>query len=182
MHAHHDAPQTGRFYDQSLMIALHRRRPQLTAKLKRQLPQWWLGLRGAARGAGDQRCAGAAPRRSSAPLLGSLAVAAAADIWRSPTVPGANDNLSGVAALLALAEMVREQPVADLRLLLVSCGAEETLQDGIRAFVATHRHELDAGRDLVPEPRRGRLAEPHDARGARGRSGWRSTPTPAFAT
>ena len=44
VHAHHDAPQTGRIYDQSLMIALHRRRPQLTAKLKRQLPQWWLGL------------------------------------------------------------------------------------------------------------------------------------------
>jgi hypothetical protein len=30
--------------------------------------------------------------------------------------------------------------------LLVSCGAEETLQDGIRAFVARHRHELDPER------------------------------------
>ena len=27
--------------------------------------------------------------------------------------------------------------------MLVSCGAEETLQDGIRAFLARHRHELD---------------------------------------
>ena len=33
-----------------------------------------------------------------------------------------------------------------LRVLLVSCGAEETLQDGIRAFLARHRHELDPRR------------------------------------
>ena len=39
--------------------------------------------------------------------------------------------------------MLRAHPLGDLRLLLVSCGAEETLQDGIRAFVATHRGELD---------------------------------------
>ena len=31
-----------------------------------------------------------------------------------------------------------------LRVLLVSCGAEETLQDGVRAFLARHRHELAA--------------------------------------
>ncbi len=31
-----------------------------------------------------------------------------------------------------------------VRVLLVSCGAEETLQDGIRAFIARHRGELDA--------------------------------------
>ncbi len=144
VHAHHDAAQTGRFYDQSLMKALHRRRPQLTAKLKRQLPQWWLGLAAPLGAIATNASGRRAPALLSA-LLGSLGVAAAADIWRSPTVPGANDNLSGVAALLALAEMVRKQPVEDLRLLLVSCGAEETLQDGIRAFVATHRHELTAG-------------------------------------
>jgi hypothetical protein len=144
VHAHHDAAQTGRFYDQSLMIALHRRRPQLTARLKRQPPQWWLGFV-APLGA---LVANARGRRAPAligALLGSLGVAVAADIWRSPTVPGANDNLSGVAALLALAEMVREHPVSDLRLLLVSCGAEETLQDGIRGFVSSHRHELAPG-------------------------------------
>ena len=145
VHAHHDAAQTGRFYDQSLMIALHRRRPQLTAKLKRQLPQWWLGLL-APVGALATNLLG---RRSPAlvgGLLGSLAVSAAADVWRSPTVPGANDNLSGVAALLALEEMVGEHPLGDLRLVLVSCGAEETLQDGIRGFVTSHRHELDPQR------------------------------------
>ena len=69
-----------------------------------------------------------------------------ADIWRNETVQGANDNLSGVAALVALAELLRERPVPGLRVLLVSCGAEETLQDGVRAFVARHREELEPGR------------------------------------
>ena len=36
----------------------------------------------------------------------------------------------------------------NLRVLLVSCGAEETLQDGIRAFVARHREELDPASTL----------------------------------
>jgi Zn-dependent M28 family amino/carboxypeptidase len=63
-------------------------------------------------------------------------------MWRSPTVAGANDNLSGVAALVALAELLARDPAPGLRVLLVSCGAEETLQDGIRAFMRTHRAEL----------------------------------------
>jgi Iap family predicted aminopeptidase len=33
-----------------------------------------------------------------------------------------------------------------MRVLLVSCGAEETLQDGVRAFLARHRHELEPER------------------------------------
>jgi len=65
-----------------------------------------------------------------------------ADVWRNQTVAGANDNLSGVAALVALAELLRERPLENLRVLLVSCGAEETLQDGVRALIARHRDEL----------------------------------------
>ncbi len=60
-------------------------------------------------------------------------------------MPAANDNLSAVAALVAIAERLREQPIPGLRLLLVSAGAEETLQDGIRGFIARHRSELDSG-------------------------------------
>jgi Zn-dependent M28 family amino/carboxypeptidase len=33
--------------------------------------------------------------------------------------------------------------------MLVSCGAEETLQDGIRAFMARHGSELEPGRTFV---------------------------------
>ena len=33
------------------------------------------------------------------------------DIARSPAVPGANDNLSGVAVLVAIADQLKRRPV-----------------------------------------------------------------------
>jgi hypothetical protein len=131
--AHHDAPQTGVIFDQSLYKRVYELAPQLIERPKTPPPQWWLGLAGPA-GTIAARAAFA---------LGALATGLVADVWRSPTVPGASDNLSGVAALVGLAELFRERPIDGLRLLLVSCGAEETLQDGIRAFAARHAAELD---------------------------------------
>jgi Zn-dependent M28 family amino/carboxypeptidase len=51
--------------------------------------------------------------------------------------------------LVALAELLRDRAPAGLRVLLVSCGAEETLQDGIRAFMARHACELPRGRTFA---------------------------------
>jgi Zn-dependent M28 family amino/carboxypeptidase len=118
--------------------------PERIGAAKRPLPQWWIGLAGplftlAAAATGRRRLA------LGGVLLGSAGAALVADVWRSPTVAGANDNLSGVAVLVALAELMREQPAEGLRVMLVSCGAEETLQDGIRAFLARH------GAELAPE-------------------------------
>ncbi len=143
--AHHDAPQTGLIFDQTLQRRIYELAPRVIERYKTPLPQWWTGLAGPA----STLLAAAARRRGFARaglLLGTLGTAAVADIWRSPTVAGANDNLSGVAALVALAELVRERPVPGLRLMLVSCGAEETLQDGVRAFLKRHREELQPGR------------------------------------
>ncbi len=143
--AHHDAPQTGLLFDQTLQRRIYELAPGLIERVKTPLPQWWIGLAGplctiaaAATRRPRLACAGIA--------IGALGTAMVADVWRSPTVPGANDNLSGVAALVALAELLRERPLPGMRVLLVSCGAEETLQDGIRAFLARHRHELAEGR------------------------------------
>jgi Peptidase family M28 len=143
--AHHDAPQTGMVFDQTLQRWLHALAPGTVERLKTSPPQWWVGL------AGPLCTIAAAARGRRAPAwiglaLGALGVAVVADVWRSQTVAGANDNLSGAAALVAIAELLRAQPVAGLRVLLVSCGAEETLQDGVRAFIARHRGELDARR------------------------------------
>jgi hypothetical protein len=142
--AHHDAPQTGILFDQTLQRRIYERAPQVIERFKTSAPQWWLGL------AGPLATLVAALRGRRAParaglLLGAVGSALVADVWRSPTVPGANDNLSGVAALVALAELLRDRPLPGLRVLLVSCGAEETLQDGVRAFLARHRHELEPG-------------------------------------
>jgi hypothetical protein len=139
--AHHDAPQTGLLFDQTLQRRLYELAPQLFERFKTPPPQWWIGLAG-------PLCtiAAAARRRRGAAragvAIGALGTAIVADVWRSQTVAGANDNLSGAAALVALAELLQERPPPGLRVLLVSCGAEETLQDGVRAFLARHRHEL----------------------------------------
>jgi Peptidase family M28 len=139
--AHHDAPQSGIVFDQTLQRKLYERAPELIERFKTPPPQWWFGL------AGPLATLTSLPRpRTGARLglvLGAIATALVADVWRRPTVQGANDNLSGVCSLVALAELLRAQPIPGMRVLLVSCGAEETLQDGIRAFVARHRHELD---------------------------------------
>jgi Peptidase family M28 len=146
--AHHDAPQTGLIFDQSLQRWIHERFPHLLERFKTQPPQWWIGL-AAPLGA---LCGAVAGRRGvtrAGLVVGCLGLGLAVDVWRSPTVPGANDNLSGVAVLVALAELLRKERPAGLRVLLVSCGAEETLQDGIRAFVARHSFELLRGRTFV---------------------------------
>ncbi len=60
-----------------------------------------------------------------------------------PGRAGANDNLSGVAVLAALAERWREAPIEGIRVLLVSAGAEEELQGGIYDFLDAHGEHLD---------------------------------------
>jgi hypothetical protein len=146
--AHHDAAPTGRIFDERAQSAFGERFPGLLERIDTSLPLWWPVVGSAALVA-----AGAARRRRG--LLGvgtagcAMAAAAFADIARSPVVPGANDNLSAVAALVAVAERLRERPVDGLRVLLVSCGAEEVLQGGIHGFAARWFPKLDRERTWV---------------------------------
>src|SRR5205085_8244589 len=82
-----------------------------------------------------------------------------AQIGVSPVVPGANDNLSAVAVVLSLAEDLAKEPVEGVRVLLVSCGSEESFEEGSAGFLKTHEHELPRDRtdiivlDTVGSPR-----------------------------
>jgi hypothetical protein len=143
--AHHDAPQTGVLFDQTLQRRLYELSPERIGRAKTSFPQWWIGLAAPLGAIATALTGRRAPARAGF-ALGMLGTGLVADLWRNRTVPGANDNLSGVACLVALAERLRAEPIAGLRVLLVSCGAEETLQDGIRAFVARHRAALDPQR------------------------------------
>jgi hypothetical protein len=139
--AHHDAAQTGFMFDQTAVAAFHERFPRVIPNIKTQPPQWWGALAGPALGV----LAALTGRRGAAKAavaFGGASAAVLGDMWRSRVVPGANDNLSAVGCLVALAELLRERPVAGLRVWLVSAGAEETLQDGIRAFMERHHDEL----------------------------------------
>jgi hypothetical protein len=139
--AHHDAPQTGMLFDQSLQKRLYELMPERMSKAKTPFPQWWIGLAGPLCTLLGALLGRRRPVRAGM-ALGAFGTALVADVWRSETVTGANDNLSGVACLVALAEMLSRRPLPGLNVMLVSCGAEETLQDGIRAFMARHGEEL----------------------------------------
>jgi hypothetical protein len=150
--AHHDAAQTGVIFDQTLQKKVWEAAPWLIEGRKTPPPQWWL-----APGSLALVLAGSATGRRGWQLAGLALVVLGAglmtDIALSETVPGANDNLSACASLVALAEMLRAEPVEGLDVWLVSVGAEETLQDGVRAFLARHAHELppESTYFLVPD-------------------------------
>jgi hypothetical protein len=139
--AHHDAAHTGRIFDQTVQRTVWERRPELIERTDTAVPIWWpllaahalaalgalTGRRGLARAGG---------------IMCGLGIATLADVWRSPVVPGANDNLTAVACLVALAERLQREPVEGVRVLLVSAGSEETFQEGIRAWARRHFDDL----------------------------------------
>ncbi len=79
--------------------------------------------------------------------LGSAATFA--EIGARDAVPGANDNLTGVATLIGLATELAEQPVEGLRVLLVSTGSEEGFMEGMQAFARRHFPQLPRDRTHV---------------------------------
>jgi hypothetical protein len=146
--AHHDAAPTGRIFDDRAQAWLGDRFPGLLERIDTSLPLWWAVL--AAPSMVAVGAAGGRRRVIAAGVAGSaVATAVFADVARSPIAPGANDNLTAVAVLVALAERLRDRPVDGLRVLLVSCGAEEVLQGGIYGFARRHFPSLHRDRTWV---------------------------------
>ncbi|HEU4801740.1 MAG TPA: M28 family peptidase, partial [Solirubrobacterales bacterium] len=143
--AHHDAAQTGFIFDPGFQERLIDRFPGIVERVDTSLPLWWPVLAGpllaTAGGLSGRRGLAAAGA-----LISAGAAATMADIQRSPTVPGANDNLTAVAVIVALAEALAAEPVSGLRVQLVSVGAEEVLQGGIYGYCADHLAKLDRER------------------------------------
>lgn len=135
--AHHDAASTGLIFDARFQAWLAHEVPGLVERLDTSFPLWWLVLAGP-----GSVTLGAALRRRSLVALGSVIAAVTtatmANIHSSPVVPGANDNLSAVSVLVGLAERLRDEPISGLRVMLLSCGAEEVIQGGINSFAKQH--------------------------------------------
>ncbi len=143
--AHHDAAPTGRIFDPRFQTWLGETFPGIIERIDTSLPLWWTLLTaptlvalGSLRGRRGLIAAGVAGS--------ALGAAVFEDVARSPVVPGANDNLTAVAVLVALAERLRARPVYGLRVLLASCGAEEVIQGGIHGFARRHFPALDRDR------------------------------------
>jgi hypothetical protein len=133
--AHHDAAHSGAIFDPKLPDAIDRAAPWFFERLNTSPPLMWLVFGGPVLVA-----AGAAVGHKRTRILGALvalgSAAAFVDIGARKVVPGANDNLSGVGVVLALARRLREDPIEGLRVLLVSTGSEEALEEGMQGFAA----------------------------------------------
>jgi hypothetical protein len=146
--AHHDAAPTGAIFDERGQAWFGERFPGIIERIDTSLPLWWPLV-----GAPALIALGARANRRGRIVTGLagclLGMAVFGDIARSPVVPGANDNLTAVAVLVALAERLAQDPIPGLRLVLASCGAEEVLQGGIYGFRDRHLKRLDRDRTWV---------------------------------
>ncbi len=146
--AHHDAAHSGLVFHPALPRLFAERFPVQHERSEQSLPimyATWLGPVMVALGA----MLGRARLLRAGALLAACAAAAMADIGRSEVVPGANDNLSAVALLVALAHSLAERPAKGVRVLLVSTGSEESFMEGMQGFMRRHRAELDPAHTTV---------------------------------
>jgi hypothetical protein len=143
--AHHDAARSGIVFSQRPQKWIWRRFPGYVASHDTSAAAWFPMVAGplvVALGAGIGRRGVA----RTGTVMCSASALAFADMGCRGAVPGANDNLTAVAALVALARAFGDEPVEGLRVLLVSCGSEETLQEGVRAFGRRHFPSLPRDR------------------------------------
>ena len=149
--AHHDAARTGLMWDPRLLAAGDRtaartgRHPSLALPAEVALI---LAALAGGRGGRPSRRLRRVLRGLSAGVLAS-AIGLALDQARSATVPGANDNASGVAAVLALAGRLAGARPEGLEVIVLICGCEESGMGGMGAWLRAHGHTLDPATTLV---------------------------------
>jgi hypothetical protein len=143
--AHHDAARGSFIFDPTLPRLVFEKAPWLHDHLDR-----WPPLMGAVVAGPALVAAGAALNRPRVTAAGTAVSAACAALMahmsRQPVVPGANDNLTGVAVLLEVARVLDGRAPDGLRIVLLSTGAEESNQDGMLAFARRHFGALDRER------------------------------------
>jgi acetylornithine deacetylase/succinyl-diaminopimelate desuccinylase-like protein len=135
--AHHDSAHSGLIFHPALPRIAMKRLPALHEKAKQSVPivfgvflgPLFLALWGLLGGRLLLR---------AGTILSVAATAAMADIGTRRAVAGANDNLSSVGVLVALAHELTERPPHGVRVILLSTGAEESFMEGMQAFARRH--------------------------------------------
>jgi Peptidase family M28 len=147
VHAHHDAARTSFIFDQTFTRFV----AEKTALMEKT--DRWPPLMGLVFGGPAAVAIGAATRHRKTVAVGTVFAAGTAGLMRhmihEPVVPGANDNLSGVAVLLEVARRLGSAagPPPGVRVILLSAGAEEANQEGMFAFARRYFDtELTPGR------------------------------------
>lgn len=138
--AHHDAAHMGMVWHPHAVAASR----QLAKSTGRALPSHAMPLAALA--------AMALPSRRARGIASTAAAGIAAlmiQSMRSHTAPGANDNASGVAAVLEVARQLARKPLPDTTVLVVFPGAEEATNGGIRDWLHKNRRQLDPSTTLI---------------------------------
>jgi hypothetical protein len=135
--AHHDAAQSGLIFHPGIPAFAWRRFPALIERSDTSPPLMWPVFAGPAMAAAGAITRIGALRRAGA-IVSAGAAAVFAQIGSTRTVPGANDNATGVVALIEVARRLAGQPPKSVRVLLVSTGSEESFMEGMQAFMRRH--------------------------------------------
>jgi len=141
VHAHHDAARTAFIFDQAAVRLIGDHLPSLRDRLDRWPPLMGLVAAGPALVALGGLL-GARRARTVGTAMSASTVAMMAHMARQPVVPGANDNLTGVAVLLEVARRLEGRAPGGLRVVLLSAGSEESNQEGMLAYARRHFADL----------------------------------------
>ena len=134
--AHHDAAHCGLIYNPEIPEAIERRFPGFISEGPTTSPPIIGGPVTAIPAAIALGSATGWRGLTKGGVAGALAgLAILADIARRQVSPGANDNGTGVVALVALARALQARPPGNARVLLLSTSEEATC-DGMQAWLA----------------------------------------------
>ena len=140
--AHHDAAHSGLVFHPALPRKGMELMPKLHERANQSIPIMFgvflgpllLALWGLIGRGWPKRCG---------MFFSAGASACMANIGASRVVPGANDNLSAVSVLVAVAHELAERPPDGVRVILLSTGSEESFMEGMQGFGRRHFPELD---------------------------------------
>jgi hypothetical protein len=138
--AHHDAAHAGLIYHPAIPEFVFGRAPWLIQRVDTSPPLFAPVVAIPALIAGGAATGNRALMKAGT-VLAAASAAALADIGSRETVPGANDNATGVATLIAVGRALAERPVQNTRVMLVSTSEEATCE-GMQAFARRHFAEL----------------------------------------
>jgi len=142
--AHHDSANSGWIYSPAIPETIDRVAPWVFDIADTSPP-----LMAPVVGAPALVAAGAVVGRGSLLRVGTVlcagVAAALAQIGASETVPGANDNGTGVVVMLALARALAERPLERTRVIFLSTSEEATCE-GMHHFAERHFGELPSDR------------------------------------
>jgi hypothetical protein len=139
--AHYDSAHSGLVFHPELSRWPFRRFPKMLEDADTTPPTMW-GAVAAPVLASVAALTGLRSLRRLAVLLGAGYLAAMLDIAARDVVPGANDNATGVAALLSVAHSLAGDTPAGVRVIVLLPGSEESFMEGMSAYMRRHRHEL----------------------------------------